>query len=157
VSPISLTVNGSRVEVDLDPDTTLLHVLREELGLKGARFGCGMGLCGACFVRMDDAVVPSCDTPMWSAEGRSVVTVEGLADGEDLHPVQEALLAHQAAQCGYCTAGIAVTCATAVDRSTPVERDELVTALDRHLCRCGTQSRVIDAVLSVGQRDEAQS
>src|SRR5690606_20256940 len=94
-----LTVNGQRRQLSTEPDTTLLHVLRNDLGLKGTRFGCGMGLCGACFVLLDGRPAPSCDIPMWSAAGKEVTTVEGLADGDKLHPLQEAFLAEQAAQC----------------------------------------------------------
>ncbi len=102
MSSILLTVNGVEREVVADPDTPLLSVLRHQLGLVGSRFGCGVGLCGACVVQVDAAAVPSCETPLWSVEGRSVVTVEGLADG--LHRVQERMLAEQAAQCGSASA-----------------------------------------------------
>ena len=153
---IELTVNGRQVSVETDPDASLLHVLRNELGLKGARFGCGLGLCGACFVRMDGKVVPSCDTPMWSAEGRTVVTVEGLAPGDGLHRVQQALLAEQAAQCGYCISGILVSAATLVEENpTPTEED-VVEALDRNLCRCGVQRRVVRAVLKAASVEASE-
>ncbi|MDT5037093.1 MAG: nicotinate dehydrogenase subunit, partial [Micromonosporaceae bacterium] len=106
-----LTVNGTERVVDTDPDTPLLSVLRNDLDLRGSRFGCGVGRCGACFIQLDGAVVASCDTPIWSAAGKMVVTVEGLADGDTLHPVQRALLDTQAAQCGYCVSGILVSAA----------------------------------------------
>src|ERR1700755_2459077 len=112
-----LTVNGVVHDADAEPDTSLLHVLRNSLGLLGTRFGCGVGLCGACFVRMDDAVVPSCDTPIWSAADRTVTTVEGLADGDSLHPVQEAVLRAQAGQCGYCLSGILVSAAFLLEQN----------------------------------------
>ena len=98
-------------------------VLRNELGLFGSRFGCGLGLCGACFVRLDGAVVPSCDTPLWAAAGRSVVTVEGLAPDGELHPVQQALLDHQAAQCGFCISGIAVRAAALLEETPAPDAD----------------------------------
>lgn len=151
MTEIALTVNGRDVVVDLDPETPLLLVLRNELNLTGPRFGCGVGQCGACFVRLDGAVVPSCDTPLWAAEGHEVVTVEGLADGADLHPVQQALLDRQAAQCGYCISGIAVAAAALLDANPRPSRADVVEALDRNLCRCGSQSRIIQAVLSVGE------
>lgn len=151
MTEIDLTVNGRDVVVDLDPETPLLLVLRNELNLTGPRFGCGVGQCGACFVRLDGAVVPSCDTPLWAAEGHEVVTVEGLADGADLHPVQQALLDRQAAQCGYCISGIAVAAAALLDANPRPSRADVVEALDRNLCRCGSQSRIIQAVLSVGE------
>jgi nicotinate dehydrogenase subunit A len=147
----SLTVNGSQVEVEAEPDTSLLLVLRNDLDLWGARFGCGVGLCGACFVRVDGVVVPSCDTPIWSVEHRSVVTVEGLADDDRLHPVQQALLDEQAAQCGYCIAGVLVSAATLLDDNPRPDERAAVEALDRNLCRCGVQGRIVRAVVRAGQ------
>jgi nicotinate dehydrogenase subunit A len=151
VSQISLAVNGQEIHLDVDPQTPLLAVLRGQLGLSSLRFGCGLGMCGACFVRMDDAVIPSCDTPMWAVDGHDVVTVEGLADGEQLHPVQQALLDSQAAQCGYCISGIVMSAAGLLDSNPHPDRDEVTQALDRNLCRCGSQQRIIEAVLSVGR------
>jgi nicotinate dehydrogenase subunit A len=148
--PIRLRVNGADVAVSAGPDTPLLTVLRDELGLLGSRFGCGLGLCGACFVRMDDAVVPSCDTPVWAAAGRSVVTVEGLAADGELHPVQQALLDHQAAQCGFCVSGITVRAAALLDEVPAPDAATVAQALDRNLCRCGAQRRIIDAVVAAG-------
>jgi nicotinate dehydrogenase subunit A len=146
-----LHVNGVEHEVAAGGDTPLLTVLRNELGLLGSRFGCGLGLCGACFVRMDDAVVPACDTPLWAAEGRAVVTVEGLAPGEQLHPVQQALLDHQAAQCGFCISGIAVRAAALLDEHPRPDAATVAAALDRNLCRCGAHRRIIDAVVAAGR------
>lgn len=147
-----LTVNGTERVVDADPDTPLLLVLRNDLDLKGARFGCGMGLCGACLVRMDGAVVASCDTPMWSVEGRAVVTVEGLAGGGALHPVQRALLETQAAQCGYCLSGVLVSAAALLERDPHPDEQAVVEALDRNLCRCGVQRRMVQAIVRAGAR-----
>lgn len=152
-----IQVNGIDREVTADPDTPLLTVLRDLLGLLGSRFGCGLGLCGACFVRMDDAVVPSCDTPVWSAAGRSVVTVEGLAPAGRLHPVQQALLDHQAAQCGFCISGIAVRAAALLDEVPSPDATTVAEALDRNLCRCGAQRRIIDAVVAAGASREEES
>jgi nicotinate dehydrogenase subunit A len=146
-----ITVNGVDRSVDTHPDTPLLTVLRNDLGLTGARFWCGMGLCGACFVRIDGAVVASCDVPVWSADGRSVVTVEGLADGDELHPVQRAILDTQAAQCGYCVSGIAVSAAALLDREPHPSENEIAAALDGNLCRCGVQRRLIRAVLRAAE------
>jgi nicotinate dehydrogenase subunit A len=142
-----LTVNERPVVVETDPDTPLLSALRNDLDLKGTRFGCGLGICGACFVILDGTVVPSCDTPMWSADGKTVVTVEGLGPDGELHPVQQAILDGQAAQCGFCISGIAVSAAALLDRDPAPDEDAVVEALDRNLCRCGVQRRVIDAVL----------
>jgi nicotinate dehydrogenase subunit A len=146
-----LRVNGSDAEVAADPDASLLTVLRNELGLLGSRFGCGLGQCGACFVRMDGAVVPACDTPMWSAAGRSVVTVEGLAPDGGLHPVQHAILDSQAAQCGFCISGIAVRAAALLEEDAAPDADTVARALDRNLCRCGAQRRIIAAVVAAGR------
>jgi nicotinate dehydrogenase subunit A len=143
-----LTVNGRDVTVDADPGTPLLTVLREDLGLLGSRFGCGLGLCGACFVRLDGAVVPACDTPLWQAEGTDVITVEGLGEPGALHPVQQAVLDRQAAQCGFCISGIVVNAATLLDQQPDADEAAVVAALDRNLCRCGVQRRIVDAVLS---------
>jgi nicotinate dehydrogenase subunit A len=140
---ISLLVNGVRHEVDTDPETPLLYVLRNDLGLMGARFGCGLGLCGACFVHVDGVSVPSCDTPVWSLEGKSVVTGEGLTP----HPVQQAFLDEQAAQCGYCVTGIVMTAAALLDREPHPDERKVAEALDRHLCRCGSQQRMLRAIV----------
>ena len=153
-----LRVNGADVQVTAGADTPLLTVLRNELGLFGSRFGCGLGLCGACFVRLDDAVVPSCDTPLWAAAGHSVVTVEGLAPDGELHPVQQALLDTQAAQCGFCISGIAVRAAALLEENPAPDADTVARALDRNLCRCGAQRRIVAAVVAAGQstRDGAE-
>ena len=146
---IRFTVNGTPREVDADPDTPLLYVLRNDLGLRGARFGCGVGLCGACFVHVDGVSVPSCDTPIWSLEGKSVVTVEGITP----HPVQQAFLARQAAQCGYCVTGIVMTAAALLDRDRQPTPATVTAALDRHLCRCGAQQRMVAAIVEAGEHD----
>jgi len=147
----SLSVNGAQVDVEAEPETSLLTVLRNDLDLKGSRFGCGSGLCGACFVQVDGAVVPSCDTPMWSVDQKSVVTVEGLAGEDRLHPVQQALLDEQAGQCGYCLAGVLVSSAALLDTNPRPDEHAVVQALDRHLCRCGVQGRIVRAVVRAGQ------
>jgi nicotinate dehydrogenase subunit A len=147
----SLTVNGAQVDVEAEPETSLLTVLRNDLDLKGARFGCGSGLCGACFVQVDGAVVPSCDTPMWSVDHKSVVTVEGLAGDDRLHPVQQALLDEQAGQCGYCLAGVLVSAAALLDNNPRPDEPAVVEALDRNLCRCGVQGRIVRAVVRAGR------
>ena len=149
--PIRLRVNGADTEVTATPETPLLTVLRNELGLLGSRFGCGLGQCGACFVRLDGAVVPACDTPLWAAAGRSVVTVEGLAPDGELHPVQQALLDHQAAQCGFCISGIAVRAAALLDEDPSPDAGTVARALDRNLCRCGAHRRIIGAVVAAGR------
>jgi len=150
-----LEVNGQRRSVSAGPDTPLLYVLRNDLGLVGSRFGCGNGQCGACFVIVEGKAVPSCDTPLWSVAGKKITTVEGLAKGGELHPVQKALLAEQAAQCGYCISGIAVAAAAFLaDNQNPSEQ-QVREALDRNLCRCGAHNRVVRAVLRAAKEMQA--
>ncbi len=146
-----LTVNGAEHSVTCEPDESLLDVLRHDLGLAGPRFGCGMGLCGACFVLLEGRARASCDLPV-SAVGGPVTTVEGLADGGRLHPVQQAFIDEQAAQCGYCTSGM-VMAATGLlrDRPAPTEQ-EVREALDGNLCRCGAHGRIVRSVLKAAGR-----
>jgi nicotinate dehydrogenase subunit B len=146
-----LTVNGAERTVTCEPDTPLLDVLRHDLGLTGPRFGCGIGRCGTCFVLVGSRVRASCDLPV-SAVAGPVTTVEGLTDGEGLHPVQQAFIDEQAAQCGYCTSGMVIA-AVGLLREHPAPTEEQVRdALDGHLCRCGTQGRIVRAVLNAAAR-----
>jgi nicotinate dehydrogenase subunit A len=147
----SLTVNGRPVEVEADENASLLHVLRHDLGLSGSRFGCGVGLCGACFVLLDGNATPACDTPIWSVDGKNVVTVEGLGTEGALHPVQDAFLAEQAAQCGFCVSGVLVSAVDLLARNPTPDEGEVVAALDRNLCRCGVQRRMVAAVLRASE------
>jgi nicotinate dehydrogenase subunit A len=149
---VTFTVNGSPKTVTDDPDTPLLHVLRTGLGLAGPRFGCGVGLCGACFVLLDGKPAPACDTPLWSVADKTVVTVEGLADGDELHPVQQAFLDEQAAQCAFCVSGVLVSAAGLLSEKPAPTEAEVVQALDRNLCRCGVQRRMVTAVLKAAER-----
>jgi nicotinate dehydrogenase subunit A len=142
-----LEVNGKRHRVSAAPDTPLLYVLRNDLGLVGSRFGCGTGQCGACFVIVDGKALPSCDTPLWSVQDKRITTVEGLGKEGALHPVQEALIAEQAGQCGYCISGIAVSAAAFLSQNADPSEEEVRQALDRNLCRCGVHNRVVRAVL----------
>lgn len=146
LDPITLMVNGRPITVGADPATPLLIVLRNDLGLVGARFGCGEGLCGACTVLMDGVPINSCDTPLWSAAGRRITTVEGLGTRNAPHPVQTAFIEDQAAQCGYCITGIVVA-AFALLASDPAPTNTAIdTALERHLCRCGAHGRIRAAI-----------
>jgi nicotinate dehydrogenase subunit A len=143
---ISLHVNGIPRELEVEPDTPLLYVLRNDLGLKGAKFGCGLEQCGACAVIVDGRSALSCREPVSAFVGRQVTTLEGLGTVDALHPVQEAFLEEQAAQCGYCTSGLIVA-ATALLHENPMPSDrEIRAALAAHLCRCGAHGRVIAAV-----------
>jgi nicotinate dehydrogenase subunit A len=144
---VRLTVNGASAAVHCGPATPLLDVLRHDLRLAGPRFGCGQGLCGACFVLVDGRARSSCDYPAWAAEGHEITTVEGLgADGTE-HPVQRAFLDEQAAQCGYCTSGMIVTAAGLLSANPSPTEQEVRAALAGNLCRCGSHGRVVAAVL----------
>jgi nicotinate dehydrogenase subunit A len=145
---VRLTVNGADHDVDRDPDTPLLYVLRNDLGLTAAKFGCGIGLCGACNVLVDGRPVHSCDTPLWSVTGKEIRTVEGLGDAEHPHPVQRALVAEQAMQCGYCIAGIIISAAALVEGDPDLDDAKVRAALDGNLCRCGAHNRIVRAVLA---------
>lgn len=141
---MEIDVNGERRSVSAAPDTPLLYVLRNELGLFGARFGCGSGQCGACFVLIDGRAMAACDTPLSFALGKTVTTIEGLA-GE--HPVQKALVKHQAAQCGYCMSGIVMSAVALLSANPSPSEVEVRKALDKNLCRCGSHNRVVKALL----------
>ncbi|HVR88440.1 MAG TPA: (2Fe-2S)-binding protein [Candidatus Limnocylindria bacterium] len=142
----TLTVNGARREVDVPRRTTLLSVLRDDLGLTGTRYGCGTGQCGACFVLADGRAVASCFMPVDQAADREITTVEGLADGDRLHPVQEAFIAEDAMQCGYCTSGMLISAAALLARTPRPAAQEIRDALAPNLCRCGVYGRAIRAV-----------
>jgi isoquinoline 1-oxidoreductase subunit alpha len=146
VARFVLSVNGSRREVDVDPETVLLAVLRDELDLTGSKYGCGEGQCGACTVLLEGQATRSCVTPVAAAAGKAVTTVEGLEENGRLHPVQEAFLEAGAAQCGYCTPGMIVE-AVALLRRAPAATDaDIASAMEGHLCRCGGYNRILDAV-----------
>jgi len=138
---MKLSVNDRIFDVTAIPDTPLLYVLRNDLGLVGSRFGCGGGQCGACYVLVDGKPMASCDLPVWSIENKKIVTVEGL-DGR----VQRALLAEQAAQCGYCISGIAISASSLISQNKNPTETEIREALEKHLCRCGSHGRVIRAI-----------
>lgn len=152
-----LTVNGTGRTLAAAPDTMLLDVLRGELGLKAARFGCGEGLCGSCRVLVDGHAVASCNTPLWSVAGREVTTLEGLGSPEAPHPVQTALIAEQAAQCGYCISGIVVSAAALLAQTPDPDDAAIRAALDPNLCRCGAHNRILRAVrrAAAAMRDRA--
>ena len=144
---IRFRLNGVETEIDADPDSTLLGVLRGPLGLTGAHFGCGSGECGACRVIVGDHAVTACDTPLWSVTGKEVTTIEGLGSAEKPHPLQRAFIAEQAIQCGYCVSGILMSAAALLMQNPKPSGAEVRAALDRNLCRCGSQNRMVRAVL----------
>ena len=142
----TLTVNGRTHAVAAEPETALLYVLRNDLKLKGARFGCGMGQCGACTVLVDGKPVQSCDLPLSAAAGKSVTTIEGLARNGKLHPLQRAFIEEQAAQCGYCATGIIMTAKALLDTNPRPTEADIRAALKGNLCRCGTHHRILRAI-----------
>jgi nicotinate dehydrogenase subunit A len=141
-------VNGQRREVHTEQDTALLYVLRNHLGLKGTRFGCGLGLCGACMVLVDGRAIYSCDTPLSAVLDKEITTVEGLGTADRPHPVIEALIAGQAAQCGYCMSGVIIAAVELLSRTDDPSEAQVRAALDRNLCRCGAHNRIVRAVLA---------
>ena len=144
---VEFTVNGRAVSVAVaNDDMPLLAVLRDTLGLKGTRFGCGLEQCGCCMVLVDGEPVKSCAKPIFAVTGKSVTTIEGLGTPEHPHPLQQAFLDEQAGQCGYCLAGIIVSAKALLDRNPSPSRSEIAAALDDNLCRCGTHVRILRAV-----------
>ena len=143
---LRFVVNGRAVEIDADANAPLLELLRNGLGLRGSRFGCGLEQCGACMVLLDGEPVYACTLAAGAAAGRSVTTVEGLGTPEAPHPLQTAFLAEQAGQCGYCLSGILIAAKALLDRNPDPSRAEIAAALDRNLCRCGAHNRIIRAV-----------
>jgi nicotinate dehydrogenase subunit A len=148
---LKLRVNGIEREVSAEPATPLLYILRNDLGLKGTRFGCGEGHCGACTVLVDGKPLQSCDTPLWSAAGHEITTVEGLSQGGSPHPLQQAFIGEQAAQCGYCVNGIMMSAAALLERNPDPSEADIIAALDRNLCRCGTHTRILRAIARAAQ------
>ena len=147
---IELTVNGRPVRLDVDGTKPLLWVLRDDLGLRGSRFGCGTEQCGACMVLIDGEPQYACAREIGTLAGHEVVTVEGLSGDGELHPIQRAILDEQAGQCGYCLSGIMMSAAALLRRNARPSRAEVAAALDKHLCRCGVHNRVIRAVQKAG-------
>lgn len=142
----TLTINGRLQEVEASGPTPLLDVLRNHLGLKGTRYGCGLEQCGACMVLVDGEAVYSCSREAETFQGRSIVTVEGLSVDGALHPLQQAFLDEQAGQCGYCLSGMLMAAKALLDRNPSPSRAEIVEALDANLCRCGAHPRILRAV-----------
>jgi nicotinate dehydrogenase subunit A len=147
MAQFEINVNGRVVTVTVaNEETSLLAVLRDELGLVGTRFGCGLEQCGCCMVLIDGAPTKSCAKPVWSVAGKSVTTVEGLGTPERPHPLQQALLDEQAGQCGYCLSGIIISATALLERNPAPTRAEIAQALDDNICRCGSHNRILRAV-----------
>jgi len=143
----SFSVNGKIVNVSLEnEETPLLNVLRNELGLMGTRFGCGLEQCGCCMVLIDGAPEKCCTKPVWSVAGKQIVTVEGLGSAEHPHPLQKAFLDEQAGQCGYCLGGILISAKALLDKNPRPTRAQIAQALDDNICRCGSHNRIMRAV-----------
>ena len=144
--PVTLTVNGVERTVTTDPQRPLLDVLREDLHLTGAKYGCGEGRCGACAVLMDGKRVLSCVTPVSLADKKSIMTIEGLAKGDSLHPVQEAFLEEGAMQCGYCTSGMILSAAALLQGKPNPTDEEIIAGMDGNVCRCNGYVKIVNAV-----------
>ncbi len=143
---VAFHVNGREVSVQGDSGQSLLDVLRNTLHLKATRMGCGQGACGACRVMVDGHAMAACETPLWSVQGKDITTVEGLGTREAPHALQTAFIEEQAMQCGFCTSGILMSAAALLQRQAHPTRQDIVQALDNHLCRCGAHNRVIRAI-----------
>ena len=151
---LTLKVNGNSRKVAAEPDTPLLYVLRNDLELNAAKFGCGLAQCGACTVLVDGKAARSCVTPAGNVANAEIVTLEGLGTLDKLHPLQQAFIAEQAAQCGYCTAGMIMSAKALLDRTPHPSEQEVRQALAGNLCRCGTHARIIRAVQRAARATE---
>jgi len=148
---IQFSLNGRVVQLETEADRPLLWVLRGDLELTGTKYGCGEGLCGACTILVDGRAEQACIQSIGDVAGKTVTTVEGLATGGELHPVQQAFIEHDALQCGYCTPGMIMTAAGLLAENPEASRADIVAGLDNNLCRCGAHKRILDAVDSVAR------
>lgn len=148
---LTINVNGAPHAVDADEEAPLLYVLRNDLKLKGTRFGCGLAQCGACMVIIDGKAVPSCDISVSAAVGKAITTIEGIGGDGRLHPLQQAFIDEQAAQCGYCISGMIMTAKALLDANPRASDAEIREALARNLCRCGTHQRILRAIRRVAE------
>jgi len=153
---LSFTLNGKQVAVEADGTRMLAYVLRSDLGLTGTKIGCGVGLCGACTVLVDGQAKHSCSTPLAAVAGKAVTTIEGLEKDGILHPVQEAFLAHQAFQCGFCTPGMILGACALLEKNPHPDQHQVAEGLEGHLCRCGTHGRILAAVQEAAMKGGAK-
>ena len=153
----AFTINGKSVDVNAEPDTPLLWVIREHLKLTGTKFGCGIAQCGACTVHIDGQPARSCSTQLQAVAGKSITTIEGLAPNGTAHPLQAAWIAEQVPQCGYCQSGQLMTAAALLQKNPKPTRDQIVQAMDGNICRCGTYSHIIKAVQRASRSMEKQA
>jgi aerobic-type carbon monoxide dehydrogenase small subunit (CoxS/CutS family) len=157
MATIRLAVNGKLHTVDADPQTSLLSVLREQLDLTGSKYGCGEGQCGACTVLIDGKALRSCVTNAATVSQKQITTIEGLANGKQLHPVQEAFLETGAMQCGYCTSGMIMSAVALLKRNPAPKESEIIAFMDGNVCRCGTYPRIISAIQKAAKVGTASS
>jgi aerobic-type carbon monoxide dehydrogenase small subunit (CoxS/CutS family) len=143
---IRFKLNNKETELVIDPNRILLWVLRDHFGLTGTKYGCGIGFCGACTVLIDNEAVRSCTLAVSDVAGKSVITIEGLAENGELHPVQQSFADHDALQCGYCTPGMVLTAVALLKKNQSPTRQEIINGLEDNLCRCGAHTRIIEAV-----------
>jgi isoquinoline 1-oxidoreductase alpha subunit len=143
---IKLTLNGKPIELDADPAMPLLYAIRDIAQLTGTKFGCGLGLCGACTIHLDGTAIRSCVTPLSVAEGKTITTIEGLSENDELHPVQEAWIDHKVPQCGYCQSGQMMNAASFLKTNSSPSDAEIETAMQGNICRCGTYPRIKKAI-----------
>ena len=151
MATLRLAVNGQSFTVDADPQTSLLTVLRESLDLTGSKYGCGEGQCGACTVLIDGKAQRSCITRVGAVGQKQITTIEGVARGEQLHPVQEAFLEAGAMQCGYCTSGMIMSAVALLQRNPAPKESEIIDFMDGNVCRCGTYARIVSAIQNAGK------
>ena len=146
MATITLRVNGQAHTVTAEPDTPLLYILRNDVGLSGPKFGCGLAQCGACTVHLGGQAIRSCSVPVSAAAGKDVTTVEGIGTPEKPHPLQAAFVAEQAAQCGYCTSGMIMQAKAVLDQNVKASDGDIRQGMAGNLCRCGTQTRIVKAI-----------
>ena len=151
---ITLDVNGQKHELDVMEDMTLLWVLRDRLNLKGTKYGCGEGFCGSCTVLIDNKAVRSCQTSLKEISGKQIITIEGLSQNGELHPLQKAFIKHDALQCGYCTPGMILSAYGLLQANPSPSREEVISYMDDNLCRCGSYNRIVDAILEAADEME---
>ncbi len=149
---IQFQLNGQPTTLEADDESMLLWVLRTQLGLTGTKYGCGAGVCGACTVTVDGNAVRSCRTPVRNVSAKAVVTIEGLARGSNLHPLQQAFIDHGAFQCGYCTSGMLMAASVFLHGTPKPSREAMAAHMERNLCRCGAHQRIVDAMESVASQ-----
>ena len=151
IKTIQFTLNDKPVSIEVDTERTLLWVLRTDLGLTGAKFGCGEGVCGACTVLVDDEAVPSCQISVGYAAGAEIKTIEGLARNGQLHPIQKAFIKYDALQCGFCTPGMILKAYSLLVSNPKPTRDQIISGMDDNLCRCGAHVRIVQAIQTASE------